>query len=205
MTSSWFRGVAVLGCTVALACGASASDDDDDDDGSSTGSASSDATMTGSSTTNDPSATSTGPTTSATQTVSTSDDASTDEGSTGSTTTTGDTSTDGSTEAGDASTGSTGDTPNQACIDGCMVELACQATCECDTMWRSEQSCVAWCDANLEKAALFSPFCRDAWEALSACFATLTCEEFHAYHNPTMLPYPCSTEAESLAFECEGQ
>jgi hypothetical protein len=75
----------------------------------------------------------------------------------------------------------------------------------CDTNWASEQECVDWCDDNLMMAARFTPQCHDAWEALSACFATLTCEEFAEYNNPTMFPYPCSDEADSLMFECMGQ
>ncbi len=103
------------------------------------------------------------------------------------------------------SSGSTGDGHNDACVAGCMIEFGCQDTCECDTTWESEEACVAWCEANLEKAALFTEFCRDAWENMSACIGTLDCDGYHEFHNPAVPDYPCVSEADSLAFECKGQ
>jgi len=86
-----------------------------------------------------------------------------------------------------------------------MVEFGCQDTCECGTTWESEAACVQWCDANLDEAALFTEFCRDAWEAMSACLGALDCKQYAEFHNPTVPDYPCVSEAEALAFECEGQ
>jgi hypothetical protein len=88
---------------------------------------------------------------------------------------------------------------HQACIDGCAVEFMC------GTEWASQDECIDWCEQNLIEAALFSPFCADAWEALSACFGTLTCEEFVEHADPQAFPYPCSDEDAALAFECRGQ
>lgn len=112
----------------------------------------------------------------------------------------------GSSSASSGSDGSgsgTSDTgavePNPACVAGCAVEF------ECGTEWGSARECVTWCDANLDAAAMFAQACRDAWEDLSACFGTLSCEEFQAYQAAEMIPYPCQSEAEALAFECEGQ
>lgn len=99
---------------------------------------------------------------------------------------------------GTATAGTTGDA-DQACADGCAVEFAC------GTEWMSEADCVAWCEANLLKASAFSPFCRAAWEAVSACVATLTCEEFAEWTNPVMFPYPCSDADVVLSVECKGQ
>ncbi len=89
--------------------------------------------------------------------------------------------------------------PSQACPDGCMVEF------QCGTRWASEADCVSACEANLDEAAVFSPFCRDAWEALSVCLATLTCEDFATWQDPMMFPYPCSDADTGIAIECEGQ
>ncbi|MBC8072100.1 MAG: hypothetical protein IAG13_27515 [Deltaproteobacteria bacterium] len=75
----------------------------------------------------------------------------------------------------------------------------------CGSQWDSAEACSQWCEDNLDKAALFSPFCAGAWEALSACFGTLDCEQFAAYQAAKVFPYPCSAEADALAFECEGQ
>lgn len=111
---------------------------------------------------------------------------------------------DGSTLTTESS-GSTGDGHNDACVAGCMIEFGCQDTCECGTTWKSEEACVAWCEANLEKAALFTEFCRDAWENMSACIGTLDCDGYHEFHNPAVPDYPCVSEADSLAFECKGQ
>ena len=109
-----------------------------------------------------------------------------------------------SSSATDDASSSTGD-PMTACAAGCEIEYGCQDTCECSTMWKSAEACTQWCEANLEKAALFSPFCRDAWEGMSACYATLDCDEYHQFHNPAVPDYPCVSEAETLAFECKGQ
>jgi hypothetical protein len=75
----------------------------------------------------------------------------------------------------------------------------------CGDEWMSQQECIDWCEANLVKAEAFSPFCEDAWEALSACFGTLDCTEFAEYEAAAMSPYPCDDEAAALAFECAGQ
>ncbi|MCA9709916.1 MAG: hypothetical protein KDK70_29020 [Myxococcales bacterium] len=96
-------------------------------------------------------------------------------------------------------TDTTTDGHNQACVDGCVVEFMC------GTEWSSEDECVTWCETNLDKANAFSPFCRDAWEALSACLGTLTCEEFTEWQDPAMFPYPCSDADAILNVECEGQ
>lgn len=100
----------------------------------------------------------------------------------------------GGTET-DATTGG----PSQACIDGCAVEFAC------GTEWASAEDCVTACESNLVVASEFSPFCRDAWEALSACLATLTCEDFAVWQSPMEFPYPCSDADVALSVECKGQ
>jgi hypothetical protein len=88
---------------------------------------------------------------------------------------------------------------HQACIDYCAVEVAC------GTEWADEAACNAWCEANLDEAASFSMFCRQAWEAVQACVGGLDCEQFAAWDDPTAFPYPCSTEDAALQYECEGQ
>jgi hypothetical protein len=100
--------------------------------------------------------------------------------------------------SGSETEGTTGG-PNQACVDGCGVEFSC------GTEWASAEDCVAWCETNLVVADGFSPFCRDAWEALSACLATLTCEEFLQWESPMAFPYPCSDADVVLSVECKGQ
>lgn len=137
------------------------------------------------------------------------------DGSTGTSTSTGDTTT-GSTSSEDttstdsegsssdsgsdtSSEGSTTGAVESPCADGCAVEF------ECGAEWKSADACTAWCEANLIEAAMFSEFCEMAWANLSACFGTLTCEEYGEYVSPTMFPYPCSNEADALMFECEGQ
>lgn len=108
--------------------------------------------------------------------------------------------TSGSTgTTGDTTDGTTGDEPNAACAAGCAVEFMC------GTEWATEEDCVAWCETNLVKAAAFSPFCSAAWENVSACVATLTCEEFAEWENPMMFPYPCSDADVVLSVECKGQ
>lgn len=121
----------------------------------------------------------------------------TTSGSTGAATTTGPGST-GSASTTTESAESTGPEP-QACADGCAVEFAC------GDEWASEEECVSWCEANLVEAYAFSPFCRAAWEGVSACVATLTCEEFMVWQAPTEFPYPCSDADVILTVECEGQ
>lgn len=100
--------------------------------------------------------------------------------------------------SGTETDGTTGG-PSQACIDGCAIEFMC------GTEWASAEDCVTWCENNLMVANDFSPFCRDAWEALSACLATLTCEEFAVWQNPMEFPYPCSDADTALSVECKGQ
>lgn len=125
-----------------------------------------------------------------------------DTGPTTSGTTTG-TSEWGTTAATDSSTGEIGDTPpigpDRACQSGCVVEFMCGME------WASERECVQWCEANLEKADAFSPFCHDAWAGVSACLGTLTCEEFAEWDAPAMFPYPCSEADVVLEVECKGQ
>jgi len=100
---------------------------------------------------------------------------------------------------GGTETESTTGGPNQACVDGCAVEFMC------GTEWMSAEDCVSWCEANLVEANEFSPFCRDAWEGVSACVATLTCEEFMQWQDPMEFPYPCSDADVTLSVECKGQ
>lgn len=107
--------------------------------------------------------------------------------------------TEGTTTEGTTTEGTTTEGTGQACAQGCAVEFAC------GTDWASEQECVTWCEANLEKAYEFSPFCRDAWAGVSMCLGTLTCEEFAEWHDPAMFPYPCSEADAILNVECEGQ
>lgn len=113
---------------------------------------------------------------------------------------------DGSTSGGSTSGGSTsavesstGGEPNPACVAGC----ATQVTCNMD--FETEDECVTWCEENLGAAMVFSEPCHDAWQALSACFGGLSCDEYAEYLSPSMFPYPCSGEADGLAFECDGQ
>jgi hypothetical protein len=107
------------------------------------------------------------------------------------------TSTGTGTGTGTQTEGTTGG--SSACADGCAVEFMC------GTEWPSAEDCVAWCEANLVKANEFSPFCRDAWEGVSACVATLTCEEFEQWQSPMEFPYPCSDADVVLSVECKGQ
>ena len=104
-----------------------------------------------------------------------------------------------SSSSGGESESSTGEMLHQACTDGCTVEFTCSAR------WTSVQECADWCEANLDKAGAFSPFCEMAWEALSACFGTLSCKEYTQYQEAAKFPYPCWQQADALAFECEGQ
>ncbi len=164
------------------------------------------------------------PVSSATTQTSTSDSSST--GSSGSTSTTspatvGSTNDEGTTASSEESTTSSGTTSdttasssssdgpgtsmgeteegNEACTNGCAVEFACGSE------WKSEEECVSWCEANLEKAYAFSIFCRAAWEGVSACVGTLSCEEFMLWENPVEFPYPCSDADTILSVECKGQ
>lgn len=184
----WLVGVLVSACVDGSADDDSTSSpsrtDDDDDDGAST---------------DDPSV---GETSSVTTTATT-----TLETSAGETDGSDTSNTDSATASADTSSSeaTTGDEPNAACVAGCMVEFGCQDTCECATTWRSEQACVQWCDANLDEAELFTEFCRDAWEAMSECLGTLSCEAYQEFHHPSVPDYPCVSEAETLAFECDGQ
>jgi hypothetical protein len=75
----------------------------------------------------------------------------------------------------------------------------------CTSDWPSEEDCVLACEANLVEAAAFSPVCADAWENVSECVGTLTCEEYLEWRMPTTFPYPCVDADEGLAFECKGQ
>ena len=107
---------------------------------------------------------------------------------------------EGSTSSSDTSdaSGTTGE-PTSACQQGCAVEVSCTMD------WPSEDECVSACEANLVRAAVFAPTCADAWESLSECLGTLTCEEFLEWRMPTMFPYPCVEADEGLQFECKGQ
>jgi hypothetical protein len=100
------------------------------------------------------------------------------------------------------STGELEDTtgePNEACANGCAIEFMCGSG------WMSEAECVTWCEDNLVMARAFASVCRDAWEAVSACVGTLTCEEFASWVSPTSFPYPCSDADLRLSIDCEGQ
>ncbi|MFO0633913.1 MAG: hypothetical protein U0168_13775 [Nannocystaceae bacterium] len=185
----------VLALVAATACGGS--DGGTGTSGSSSSEGTGSGSTTGASTTTVGSASSEG-SSGTTATTGTGD-------SSGGTTTTGGSdsgSGDASTSASDSGSSGT-DTgaiePNPACVAGCAVEF------ECGTEWGSARECVTWCDANLDAAAMFAQACRDAWEDLSACFGTLSCEDFQAYQAAEVIPYPCQSEAESLSFECDGQ
>ncbi|MCX4243118.1 hypothetical protein [Paraliomyxa miuraensis] len=133
--------------------------------------------------------------TTSTTTASTTGEPPADSSTGGSSATTGkSTSTSSDTGEGTTETG-----PNAACAAGCAVEFMC------GDEWAMEEDCVAWCEANLVEADRFSPYCRDAWEGVSACLATLTCEEFAQWQSPAMFPYPCSDADVVLEIECEGQ
>lgn len=125
---------------------------------------------------------------------------STDEGSTamasssGSSTTAAD---EGST-GGSGTSGTTGE-PTSACQQGCAVQF------QCTMEWPSEEECVTACEANLVRAAAFAQSCAEAWENVSECLGTLTCEELLEWSMPTTFPYPCADADEGLAFECQGQ
>lgn len=117
-----------------------------------------------------------------------------DDGTTDATSTTA---ADGSTSASESS-GSTGE-PASACEQGCAVAFTCTAE------WPSQEECVIACEANLAEAAAFSPLCATAWENVSECVGTLTCEQYLEWSMPTMFPYPCADADVGLRFECEGQ
>ncbi len=184
-----WRRVGLSAVVGFVGCGGSTSTPQGDTGTSS----SSGSTTTGSATTE--SSTSTSPTTSTgsegtSTSTSGSDSTGSTSGDTGSSSTAAD-----STEASSSDTGAV----HEACTEGCIVEAMC------GTEWTTAEECAAWCEDNLDKAYAFSPFCAGAWENLSACFGTLDCEEFAEYEMAAMASYPCSEEAEALAFECEGQ
>jgi len=156
------------------------------------------ATQTSTSTASTTGTDDTGDTTSTTTLGSTGDEGttSTDAQTSSSGTSSGTTSSSSSSEATGTSTGEEG---NEACASGCAVEFACGSE------WTSEEECVSWCEANLEKAYAFSIFCRAAWEGVSACVGTLSCEEFMVWENPVRFPYPCSDADTVLSIECKGQ
>lgn len=192
-------------CLAIAACGADGSAEAgstaEDTGGSTTAMSSTSPTTTQSSTTMPPTTGTDGDSSGSTTLVETSEGSTT--GSTGtdesSTTATDDSTSSGSESSGSDSGSESGVVMHQACTDGCAIELMC------GDEWASEAECIDWCEANLVKAAAFSPFCADAWENLSACFGTLDCDQFAEYQAPMMFPYPCSDEADALAFECEGQ
>lgn len=181
---------------VSLACAVSSNDDTD----ASTTTSNGDSTTTSSTTT--PMSTSDTSTT-APEPTDTSTTSSTDD-TTSSSETTGDasSSTTESTESSSDDSGSSDSTTGgllPPCEAGCMTEFSCSEE------WKSVEACITWCEGNLVKAGAFSQFCQTAWSNLSACFGTLDCEEYGEYLEPSMFPYPCVQEADSLAFECKGQ
>lgn len=118
--------------------------------------------------------------------------------------TSGDTTSDtGATQS--SSEGSESTTETSACIDMSGCAAGCEIEVECGSEWKSTKACTDWCEANLVKAEAFSCFCAQAWNNLSTCFGALTCEEYAQYLEPTMFPYPCAIESDSLGFECKGQ
>lgn len=195
----------LLALAIALAaCGGEASGDDgtsgDDSGANATGSSSGvTTTMTSGLDTGTGAASTTGPSDDSTGVTSgTSGDDATSAASTGDTGATTSTGTEGDgTSGSDGST--TGEPPNPACVAGCTTQV------DCNMDYPSVDACVQWCDDNLDMALLFSPACHDAWENLSACFGNLSCDEYAEYLSPSMFPYPCSDQADALAFQCEGQ
>jgi len=128
-----------------------------------------------------------------------SDDTTTSTTTTGSDSSTGEGTTLGESSSGGSDTGTTTGAGVSACEEGCVVEAAC------GMRWASEDECVIACEANLVEAGRFSPFCQQAWENVSECVGTLTCEEFVQWETPTEFPYPCSDADVGLEIECEGQ
>lgn len=130
-------------------------------------------------------------------------------GDTSTTETTGSSTSEGSSDTSthESSSGSSESTTESSdCIEMSGCEAGCQIEFECGVgEWESAQECTDWCEANLVKAEAFACFCAQAWNTLSTCFGGLTCEEYAEYLEPTMFPYPCSIESDSLMFECEGQ
>lgn len=192
-------------CVAIAACGAAGSAEGgsttEDTGGSTTAMSSTTPTTTQSSSTMPPTTSIDGDSSDSTTLVETSDGSTTgstgtDESSTG---VDGSTTSSGSESSSSDSGSESGVVMHQACTDGCAIEFMC------GDEWTSAQECTDWCEANLVKAAAFSPFCADAWENLSACFGTLGCDQFAEYQAPMMFPYPCSDEADALAFECKGQ
>ncbi len=126
-------------------------------------------------------------------------------------TSTDETSTDSTTSGGSSSSGSDSGTDSTGsessgtggeaapCTAGCMTQL------ECTAVWKNLEACVTACEDNLIQAALFSQFCEIAWENLSACFGTLTCDEYAEYLEAVTFPYPCDLESDALSWECKGQ
>ena len=106
--------------------------------------------------------------------------------------------TEGSSDSGSSSS-SGGDELNEDCIAGCETQVMCAMN------WPTVEDCAIACDANLDEAEIFSPFCRAAWEGVSECLGTLTCKEYEQWESPTAFPYPCSDADVALEVECEGQ
>ncbi|MCH9684593.1 MAG: hypothetical protein K0V04_24365 [Deltaproteobacteria bacterium] len=119
-------------------------------------------------------------------------------GTTGSDSTGGTEPTSGTDSSGSDSGSSTGTEPT-ACEAGCAVEFMCSMA------WKTEEDCVTACEDNLVEAGIFSPFCQSAWEMLSACLGTLTCDEYGQWLEPDAFPYPCSDADVALEVECRGQ
>ncbi|MEM7160293.1 MAG: hypothetical protein AAF799_46070 [Myxococcota bacterium] len=187
-------GFALVVSALAVGCG--------DDSGGTSSSGSSSGTTGGTTGASVPGTTSTGEGTTAA--VDSSGGSSSGGGSTSeaSSSSTGMSATEGTTDdTGDSGSESSsgGGELNQDCIDGCTTEVMC------DTRWATVDECAIACDANLHKAEAFSPFCRAAWEGVSACLGTLTCKEYAEWDSPTAFPYPCSDADVALEVECEGQ
>lgn len=126
---------------------------------------------------------------------------STDEGSTAMASSSGSSTTAAADEGstGGSGTSDTTGEPTSACQQGCAVQF------QCTMEWSSEEECVTACEANLVRAAAFAQACAQAWENVSECLGTLTCEELLEWSMPMTFPYPCADADEGLAFECQGQ
>lgn len=182
-----------LAVVAAIACGTSVGSEAADTGGSTTSTTTTSSTSVSTSTSADSGS-------SESTTVVETSESSTTGTDDSSTTGTDGSSTSSASESGSSDSGSeSGVVMHQACIDGCAIEFMC------GDEWASAEECSDWCEANLVKAAAFSPFCADAWENLSACFGTLDCDQFAEYEAPMMFPFPCSDAADALAFECKGQ
>ncbi len=84
--------------------------------------------------------------------------------------------------------------PPAACEGSCAVALACQGLAVSD--------CLLQCSAELADAALLSPACGAAQEALEVCVAALSCDELAAHDAGEA--GPCRDAAQQAAIDCDG-